>query len=65
MISFTIPKMTCGGCAKSITKIILDIDAKAQIDADPATKQVQIDSIIDERVFRTALSTAGYPADNK
>ncbi|EMN4129309.1 heavy-metal-associated domain-containing protein [Providencia vermicola] len=63
MISLTIPKMACGGCAKSITKIILDIDGNAQVNADPSTKKVQITSNMEESIFRTALSTAGYPAD--
>ncbi|MGO2347167.1 MAG: heavy-metal-associated domain-containing protein, partial [Providencia sp.] len=27
MINLTIPNMTCGGCAKSVTKALLDIDA--------------------------------------
>ncbi|MDE5307729.1 copper chaperone [Providencia stuartii] len=44
-------------------KVVLDIDAQAQVEADPATKKVQINSRIDESIFRTALSTAGYPAD--
>ncbi|AVE42033.1 heavy-metal-associated domain-containing protein [Providencia stuartii] len=63
MINLTIPKMACDGCAKSIKKVVLDIDAQAQVEADPATKKVQINSRIDESIFRTALSTAGYPTD--
>lgn len=39
MINLTIPKMACGGCAKSITKIVLDIDANAQVETDPTTKK--------------------------
>ncbi|MBQ0268187.1 heavy-metal-associated domain-containing protein [Providencia huaxiensis] len=63
MINLTIPKMACGGCAKSITKIILDIDANALVETDPSTKKVQITSNMDESIFRTALSAAEYPAD--
>ncbi|MBQ0329350.1 heavy-metal-associated domain-containing protein [Providencia rettgeri] len=65
MINLTIPKMACGGCAKSITRTVLDIDANAQVETDPTTKKVLITSHIDESIFRTALSTAGYPADPK
>lgn len=63
MINLTIPKMACGGCAKSVTKIILDIDANAQVETDPSTKKVQITSNMEESIFRTALSAAEYPAD--
>ncbi|ENU1227049.1 heavy-metal-associated domain-containing protein [Providencia rettgeri] len=63
MINLTIPKMACGGCAKSITKIILDIDANALVETDTSTKKVQITSNMEESIFRTALSAAEYPAD--
>ncbi|EOV8086256.1 heavy-metal-associated domain-containing protein [Providencia rettgeri] len=63
MINLTIPKMACGGCTKSITKIILDIDANALVETDTSTKKVQITSNMEESIFRTALSAAEYPAD--
>ncbi|WP_413494550.1 heavy-metal-associated domain-containing protein [Morganella psychrotolerans] len=63
MISFTIPNMTCGGCAKSVTKALSDVDGQAQIETKPATRTVKIKSNIAESTFRTALSAAGYPAD--
>ncbi|MGO2336953.1 heavy-metal-associated domain-containing protein [Providencia sp.] len=63
MINLTIPNMTCGGCAKSVTKALLDIDAHAQITTEPETRTVKIYSNLEESIFRTALNTAGYPAD--
>lgn len=55
--------MTCGGCAKSVTKALLNVDAQAQIETDPTTKKVQVKSNIEESTLRTALSAVGYPAD--
>ncbi|OAT51960.1 heavy-metal-associated domain-containing protein [Providencia heimbachae] len=63
MITLTIPNMTCGGCAKSVTKALLNVDAQAQIETDPTTRKVQVKSNIEESTLRTALSAAGYPAD--
>ncbi len=63
MITLTIPNMTCGGCAKSITKALLNVDAQAQIETDPTTRKVKISSNVEESTLRTALSAAGYPAD--
>lgn len=63
MMNFIIPNMTCGGCAKSVTKTLLDIDPQAVIETDPANRKVQVKSQADENVLRVALRDAGYPAD--
>ncbi|WP_369312122.1 heavy-metal-associated domain-containing protein [Providencia rettgeri] len=62
-MNFTIPNMTCGGCAKSVTKVILELDEKAIVETDPANRKVQIQTQAEENVLRTALKEAGYPVD--
>ncbi|CAI2427333.1 Copper chaperone [Serratia liquefaciens] len=62
MHSFYIPNMTCGGCAKSVTKALHSVDPQAQIETDPAARQVQVDSTLDESDFLAVLREAGYPA---
>jgi len=54
--------MTCGGCAKSVTKALLRVDPKARIETDPPTREVSVDSGMDEDAFLSALSEAGYAA---
>ena len=61
MHRFYIPNMTCGGCAKSVTRALLSVDPEARIEADPATREVRVDSALDESAFIPALSEAGYP----
>ncbi|WP_235846347.1 heavy-metal-associated domain-containing protein [Morganella psychrotolerans] len=34
--------MTCGGCAKSVTKALSDVDGQALIETKPATRTVKI-----------------------
>ena len=61
MLSFYIPNMTCGGCAKSVTKALLSVDPQAGIEIDQPRHEVRVDSAANESAFRAALSEAGYP----
>ncbi|MNE70275.1 Heavy-metal-associated domain protein [compost metagenome] len=61
MHSFYIPNMTCGGCAKSVTKALLSVDPQARIQTDPPNRKVTVESTLDESVFLSVLSEAGYP----
>lgn len=62
MLRFNIPNMTCGGCAKSVTKALLSVDPQARIETDPPAREVRIDSVVDESAFGEALREAGYPS---
>ena len=62
---FTVPGMTCGGCAKSVTKALQSVDPAARIETDPAKREVRIQSSVAEADFRAVLSEAGYPANDK
>lgn len=61
MHRFYIPNMTCGGCAKSVTKALLSVDPQARIETDPPAREVRVDSALDESAFQKVLSEAGYP----
>ncbi|HAX21965.1 MAG TPA: heavy metal transport/detoxification protein [Hydrogenophaga sp.] len=61
MIRFHIPNMTCGGCARSVTKALLSIDPQARIETDPPAREVRMDSALDKSAFLAVLSDAGYP----
>ncbi len=62
MLRLYIPKMTCGGCAKSVTKALLSVDPQARIETDPPAREVRVDSAQEESAFLAVLSEAGYPA---
>jgi copper chaperone len=59
---FHIENMTCGGCARSVTKAVQVVDSKAKVNADPVTKKVTIESALPAKAFVGALNDAGYPA---
>lgn len=60
-MQFHLEDMTCGGCARSVTKAIGTVDPKAQVTADPVTKKVRIESDLPPENFRRALEAAGFP----
>ncbi|MGQ5720357.1 heavy-metal-associated domain-containing protein [Pseudochrobactrum asaccharolyticum] len=57
-----IENMTCGGCAKSVTKAIQSVDANAKIETDPATRLVRIETTVSSDALQKVLEEAGYPA---
>ncbi|PLC50865.1 heavy metal transport/detoxification protein [Pollutimonas subterranea] len=56
-----IDNMTCGGCARSVTKAIQSVDANAEIVTDPPSRRVQITSSATQEQLEAALREAGYP----
>lgn len=63
MFRFRVPNMTCGGCAKSVTKAVQSVDPRAHVETDPAAREVRVETAADERTLLTVLKQAGYPAE--
>ncbi|POP22239.1 heavy-metal-associated domain-containing protein [Serratia marcescens] len=61
MIRFHIPTMTCGGCAKSVTRTLLSVDPQVRIQTEPAKREVLIESLLHSDTFIAALDEAGFP----
>ncbi|WP_427852214.1 heavy-metal-associated domain-containing protein [Stenotrophomonas acidaminiphila] len=56
-----IENMTCGGCARSVTAAIKDVDPAATVTVDLASKRVHIESAQPAERFTAALDDAGFP----
>ncbi len=41
MFSFHIPNMTCGGCAKTVTRILHGVDPQARVETDPPRREAR------------------------
>jgi copper chaperone len=65
MFLFTVPNMTCGGCAKSVTKALQSVDADAKIETDPPKHEVRVQTPASEAALRVVLSEAGYPVEDR
>jgi copper chaperone len=61
MYTFKVPKMSCGGCANTITNALRQVDEAAMIEINLADKIVKIDSPKTEAEFALAMTNAGYP----
>ncbi|AYG95769.1 copper chaperone [Brevundimonas naejangsanensis] len=57
-----IEKMTCGGCARSVTRAIQSLDLNARIEADPASRMVKVETTATMAAVLQVLEEAGYPA---
>lgn len=60
-MKFKIENMTCGGCARSVTATVKDVDANAVVNIDVATKIVELESTQMDAVLK-ALDEDGFPA---
>jgi len=60
-MQFQIDNMTCGGCARSVTKAIQSVDPQAKVDIDLTTKRINIESGADESAVVAVLEDVGYP----
>ncbi len=68
-LQLTVPNMACSACADTITQAVKAVSASrnsegtdpaAQINADPKSKQVNIDTQANEAAVQNAIVTAGY-----
>lgn len=57
-----IENMTCGGCARSVTKAIQSVDPNASIVTDPAARRVKVETTATSAAVQQVLEEAGYPA---
>lgn len=60
-MEFHVEGMTCGGCARSVTKAIEQVDPAASVSADPASRRVQVQTTVSEAQIVAALTEAGFP----
>ena len=57
-----IENMTCGGCVRGVSAAIRAVDPVAEIAADPALRQVTVQSARPGAAFLPALEAAGFNA---
>lgn len=62
-MQFHLANMTCGGCVRSVTKVIQSVDPVAQVDADPATHKVDVITTAPRAKLESALAAAGFAAN--
>jgi copper chaperone len=59
-MEFQVNDMSCGGCARSITNSVKQVDPAASVDVDIAQKTVKVTSSVSPETVLNAISEAGY-----
>ena len=59
-LELSISDLACSACVETVTKAVQEVDAEAQVEADPKTKQVSIDTNASESAIKRAIAAAGY-----
>lgn len=59
-LHFTVPDMDCGGCVRSITEAIHQLDASAKVEANLESKAVSITGNADAKAYSSAIEDAGF-----
>ncbi len=64
--TFSVPEITCDGCAKGIKNALSNLEGIERIEVDVAAKTVAVsyepNSVMESRIIST-LDDAGYPVD--
>lgn len=59
-MQFHIETMTCGGCARGVTKAIQGVDAAAIVMPDPPNRRVNVTTTAPREQIVAALTEAGF-----
>lgn len=59
-LQLTVPNMACSACGETITKAIQAIDPTADVQTDPKTKLVTIETQASQASVAEAITAAGY-----
>jgi copper chaperone len=60
MYLFTVPDMTCGHCASTITRALRSEDPQAQVEIDLKQHQVRVKSVLGRDEIAERIAEAGY-----
>ncbi len=59
-VRFRVPDMNCEGCVRSIKSTLLAIEGIKNVSIDLKTKEVFVESEIDDKTIAKAIASAGY-----
>ncbi|MDX2244007.1 MAG: heavy-metal-associated domain-containing protein [Leptolyngbyaceae cyanobacterium bins.302] len=62
-LQFKVPNMACSACSETITKAVQAVDPTANVQADPKTKLVNIETQAAENAIKEAVTAAGYTVE--
>jgi copper chaperone len=63
MSQFRVPDIHCDGCIRALTGAVRDLDDKATLHADLATKLVRVESGAGDEAVAEAMRDAGFTVE--
>ncbi len=60
MLKLKVEGMTCGGCAKSVTRAVEGVSSVERAVVDLKAGEVVVEGVADERAIRQAIEDAGF-----
>jgi copper chaperone len=60
MYALSIPNLSCGHCVRAVTEAVQAADPAAQVQADLATRQVQVQTTLPLAAVVAQLTQVGY-----
>lgn len=60
-LQLKVPNIAYSACVDTVTKAVKGVDPTAQVEADPKTKLVSVETQQPEKTVREAIASAGYP----
>ncbi len=61
-LQLKVPDIACSACVDTVTKAVKSVDPTAQVEADPKTKLLRVETQQSETAIKAAIANAGYPA---
>jgi len=62
MYTLKVEKMSCGGCAARVTRVVQALDPQAKVEVQLKDSLVHVESVETPTAVADAITTAGYPA---
>ena len=59
-MKFQIENMTCGGCARGVTRAIQTLDPAAEVEADTVARRIEVRTTADPKAVEAAIAGAGF-----
>ena len=56
-----VENMTCGGCARAVSRAITAVDAHARVISDPPARLVTVETAAPPQAIIDALTAASFP----
>lgn len=62
-MKFLVKNMTCGGCARSVTATIKELDPQATVNINVESKEVDVETTLSYEALQKELDDVGFPPE--